>query len=238
MSPLGAILLLWLAVSLSVYGYRIYRRVTQGPKDVREGRADPSGSPASASKSSPGTGAASRLIENPLPGSDAETAESDTTNLPPATAPSSSGTDADTPAPLDPSPPPTPSDPPTTIPPTPLRTESPRRGKRVPIAEAVAGIVMPCDLSPLLGDTTLLNPLDVAFFTTTFDADHVRGGLVAELVRLGFDVSPSSASRIVATRDSVEIVVTVHADPATVQEGGYPVFPTASPDSVVARFQS
>ncbi len=216
MSPIAAVLWLWLSVSLAVYGYRLYRRATQGSKQARQAQERGAGD-----RRGPGTdstGPASALIQNPIAGFD----------VPPSPVP---------PSPVPPSP--VPPAPPASIGASAPSTTpaSERRTARVPVAEAVQGIQLPCDLAPLLGDINRLDPFDVAFFTRTFDGDHVRDALAAELGRLGFGVTATTSHRLVASRADAELVVTVYPDPMAAVEGGRNLFPTAGDASVVARFQ-
>ncbi len=269
MSPLGAILLLWLAVSLTVYGYRLYRRVTQGPKTARDAwssadtgragylargdlaRGDLARGDLIPDNLTPDKlGPATRLIRNPVagfdPGPTSPTPPAGDIS-PPAAPPVAPAVDPSAEVPISPqdappavaarSRPPATANPTSSLAPGDLPAHE-RRVARVPVAEAVAGIRMPCDLAPLLGDAVRVDPFDVAFFTLTVDGDHVRDALAAELLRLGFGVATPSSHRIVASRTGAELVVTVFPDPDRATEGGRSLFPTAGTGSVVARFQS
>ncbi len=246
MSPLGAILWLWLLVSLSVYGYRLYRRFSRSS----EAAADAAVEPGTGDRARP-AGPATALIENPIAGFEQPPSASESTpgSLPTAMAPADppapvapvlpvSGADAVAPpapaAPAAPSwtPPPGGGDIPSAMP------ASERRAPRRPVSEVVEGIQLPCALVPLVGDATRLDPFDIAFSTTASDEQTVRGAMAGELVRLGYQVTPSSAHRLNASRADAELAVTVYGDPAKAVEAGRTLYPTAMPGSVVVRMQT
>jgi hypothetical protein len=185
-------MVLWVAVafSLSVYAYRIWRRMTQGPKGAR---AEGAGAPAT-------PGAAVEPQMSPAAPASSPTA--------PASPPPMI---ADTPAP---------------------------RAARVPVAELVGGIQMPCDLAPLLADGGPPDPFEVTFATTSADADRVGAALDHELQRLGFDVARLSNTKTVATKDARELTVTVVPDAADATEGKRRRYPTAPPGSVAVELRT
>jgi hypothetical protein len=181
------------AFSLSVYAYRIWRRMTQGPKAARAESARAPVTPDSA-------------VEPRLS----------------AAAPASS--------PIAPTAPATP-------PPMTAGTPAPRPA-RVPVAELVSGIQMPCELAPLLADGGLPDPFEVTFVTTSADADQVGAALDHELQRLGFEVTRLSNTKTVATKDARELTVTVVPNAADAAEGKRRRYPTAPPGSVAVELRT
>ena len=67
------------------------------------------------------------------------------------------------------------------------------------LADALAGIAMPCDLAPLMGSGPL-DPRRASFFTTGHAATTVGSALADELERLGFTISPDDERSIRAER--------------------------------------
>ncbi len=67
------------------------------------------------------------------------------------------------------------------------------------VAEAVQGITMPSGLAPLMG-AGLLDPREVAFFTTGHAAGDVGAALADEFERLGFHIRPIDDRTIHAER--------------------------------------
>jgi hypothetical protein len=233
---LVAVFWIWLLVALGVYAYRIYRRITGGPRRERE----QSGVEPSAAVPSPPPAA-------PAP--------------PPVTtdpvAPTAPPTTPVSPPPEPPAPAPTTGTPPPTAAPgapavAPGRAAGPgeaedddgRRGLfasqgprppggvgdrpapgRATVAEAVTGIALPCELAPLVGGEARLDPYRVVFSTHRADAATVGAGLGDELERLGYTVRSTSDHEAVAVRDEVSLTVSIL--PATDD------FPTAPPGSVV-----
>jgi hypothetical protein len=82
---------------------------------------------------------------------------------------------------------------------------------RRPVADAVAGIAMPCGLVPMVVGTDV-DPHHVAFSTSDHDAGTVGAALADELERLGFTVRSLTDTEAVATRAGDEVRVTVHPD--------------------------
>ncbi len=99
---------------------------------------------------------------------------------------------------------------------------------RPTVAEAVRGITMPCGLSPVVdGTVSIPNPFRVAFLTTTATAAEVGTGIADELERLGFSLSTSTATELLARRDAVEMRVVLYPSPAAAKRGLDPIFPVA-----------
>jgi hypothetical protein len=103
-----------------------------------------------------------------------------------------------------------------------------------PVADAVAGIVMPCGLVPLVTGTTV-DPRHVVFATSEHDAGTVGAALADELERLGFTVRSLTDTEAVAVKPEAEVRVTVHPRAGEAEHDGAPRFPTASPASVVVE---
>jgi hypothetical protein len=96
---------------------------------------------------------------------------------------------------------------------------------RPTVAEAVAGIALPCELVPLVGGEARLDPYRVVFSTDRADAAAVGAGLADELERLGYSLRSISDSEAVAVRADLSVAVAVVTDLAA--------FPTAPPGGVV-----
>jgi hypothetical protein len=82
---------------------------------------------------------------------------------------------------------------------------------RRPVADAVAGITMPCGLVPMVVGTDV-DPHHVVFSTSDHDAGTVGAALADELERLGFTVRSLTDTEALATRAGDEVRVTVHPD--------------------------
>jgi hypothetical protein len=89
----------------------------------------------------------------------------------------------------------------------------------------VAGIALPCELAPLVGGETRLDPYRVVFFTDRADAATVGAGLGDELERLGYAIRSTSDHEAVAVRDDASLTISI----VTASDD----FPTAPPGSVV-----
>lgn len=217
---------LWLLTSLSVYGYRIYRRLTRG-KQPPEPASTPSVAPAPAAparssptlppllSSAPTTDTIGDRAASPAGPADATRP---TTPTPPAP-----------PAPTDPA---TPAGPPTEQSGlfTPSAGAQPPAdhlagGPALSVAEAVSGIQMPCGLAPLVGSSLSLDPRRVVFSTAEATPEAVSTALAAELERLGFAIRSVAHDHAVATKPGAQVTVTIHTDLSA--------FPTAPPGSVV-----
>lgn len=201
---------LWLLVALGVYGYRIYRRITQGPKAEREARAraaatgEPSAVP-------PPRRAFGRTEPPPLPDGPVEP------RLPrslqgvapegvpevPATAPDGGAPAA--PTPLEPTAP------------------APAAPSAAPtLAEALSGIQMPDGLLPVI-EASLPDVAEgrlARFSATGATVAQVAEAMAAELRRLGYavdgldTVTPARAG-LSARRDDLAVAATVELDDAT-----------------------
>jgi hypothetical protein len=195
-NALAVLLWLWLAVSLSVYGYRLWRRVRGGRKPVA------------------GTGDRQVADASRVSSSTEEPRRSSSGSTEPATPPPLVTSPGSAPIPGRAG----------------LFAEQARppldRPARVPVAEALAGIEMPCGLAPLMSDPDGLSPFRALFVTSGVPPHVVGVGLADQLEALGYTLNTVAENQAVAVRDGSEVTVTVHTDVAR--------FPTAPPGSVVA----
>jgi hypothetical protein len=107
-----------------------------------------------------------------------------------------------------------------------------------PISELVAGISMPCDLSPLVDESNAIDPQRVVFITSGTTPAKVGAGVADELERLGFTLRTDGDTELVATRDGDRLLVTLHPDPVADRVDGERLFPTATRGSVVVVFHT
>ncbi|HVN50289.1 MAG TPA: hypothetical protein VMT43_02590, partial [Acidimicrobiales bacterium] len=104
---------------------------------------------------------------------------------------------------------------------------------RATVAEAVRGIEMPCGLSPVIdGAQSIPNPFRAAFLTSTADPASVGAGLADELERLGFTLSTTTPTELLARRATIELRVVLYPNPATAKRGLERIFPAAAAGSV------
>jgi len=107
------------------------------------------------------------------------------------------------------------------------------RAGRATVAEAVRGIEMPSGLSPVIdGSQSIPNPFRAAFLTSEADASTVGAALADELERLGFTLSTSTPTELLARRDAVELRVVLYVKPEAAKRGLDRIFPAAPPGSV------
>ncbi|WP_208027802.1 hypothetical protein [Rhabdothermincola sediminis] len=221
---------LWLLTSLTVYAYRIFRRLTGG-KPAAERPATPVATPAPGAPLEPGSTLPPLISSSPVTDDRAAGPEPGGGKLVP-------------PAPAAPGPGPAASSPepgtagvlgraPSTgrsglfAPSTDATVDEPAAatGASITVAEAVRGIQMPCDLAPLVGSSPAVDPHRVVFSTTTATAERVGGALADELERLGFSLRSVADNQAVATKPGAAVTVTIHTDLSA--------FPTAPAGSVV-----
>lgn len=203
---------LWVATSLAIYGYRVYRRITRGPKGDREAANQPSQVAPSPRVTTP--------PPTVLPPADTVVAPDLVTPRPPDTARSglfASAALSDDAA-------------------TPTRVW--RAEARPTVAELVQGIVMPCGLSPVVTTDRPMDPYRVAFSTDTAAAETVGAAVGDELERLGFALTSTAANRLMATKDGEQLTVTLHTDAASLTTGDTRAYPTIPAGSVLVEFQS
>jgi len=192
----------WLAISLSIYGYRLWRRLSQRNDDPGSSSSAATDG-TSASRGAPAMPPSPAGTPAPLAGPPRSPTDSPATPTLAAATPGRAGLFADRGA----------------------STEN-KRVTRVPIADALAGIEMPCGLAPLVGDGDVMSTFRAVFATNEASAEEVGAGLADQLEALGFQLSTISDHEATATRDSIEVSVSVLTD--------LTAFPTARPGSVVA----
>lgn len=250
----------WLAVSLFIYGRRIYRRVsgekstppdaplpsagTPGARSTRAAPTSPTAAPRvpHVPRSTPGTPAVPPPFADDIPiappAFDANgTPHMDATHFPiePAVAAALAEEGRlSTPGvegPTDP---------------TPdagrsglfAKATDPAPGG-VALTTLMAGIALPCDLAPLVSlDDAHLTDVQARFVTGGHDPAEVGREVGDELERLGFTLASLSANEVLATRDDGRLTVTIHTNPQTIEVDGRRLFPTTSGDDVVVEFVS
>lgn len=109
---------------------------------------------------------------------------------------------------------------------------------RPTVADALSGIAMPCDLTPVVDTGRRLDPYRVAFTTDTSPAAEVGAAVGDELERLGFALASTASNQLAATKDGTRVTVTIHTDPSTVMIAEAPAFPSARPGSLIVEFQT
>jgi hypothetical protein len=216
---LVALFWFWFAVAVLVYGYRLYRRVTQGPKSEREAKA------AAAEGRAVGLGqrVGKRDALPPLPDGpiEARLPSSLVGKAPPgaegalstAAASTTMGVGADTAdgsrstsVGAEPGPPPPPS--------------------RPTVVAALAGISLPCQLVPVVdvADDAVSEGYRVLFSTRSSTVRGVTAAMADELERLGYEVTDTAsgdegeARKLRARRAGMSVDVEVRAgdDPSSV----------------------
>jgi hypothetical protein len=206
---------LWLLVALAVYGYRIFRRVTQGPKATRDSTSaeGPTGDGGLRARlgMSPPPPLPDGPVEARLPESlrRAGSPPPDGVAVIPTGGPASS-TEVPTPA--------------TGVagaPGGPGAIDPPLR-RPTTLAEALAGIRMPADLLPLVStdEPGLVDGRRARFGATGTNVPTVAVALGEELRRLGYVVDGletlgSTRAGLTATRDEVTVSVSVTIDDDT-----------------------
>lgn len=102
------------------------------------------------------------------------------------------------------------------------------------LADALEGIHMPADLTPLVGDR--IDPRHTVFATTTMPRDEVYTALAAELERLDFALRPTGTESITATRTGVTIEVHLVTDPGATRADLDRVLSTVPGGAVFVEF--
>jgi hypothetical protein len=104
------------------------------------------------------------------------------------------------------------------------------------IASALDGIRLPCDLTPLLGET---NDLDrrAAFYTVGYPPEAVAPEIADELERLGMRFDTVSDNVAVAKRDDVQVRVAVRSVGPAINGVADDRYPAAPANSVVVEFE-
>lgn len=191
---------LWLLVALGVYGYRIVRRIGQGPKSQRQGRTA-GGAATPSDDTAPSRKAFGRTAPPPLPEGPLEP------RLPRSlegVTPAGEPLDSEGAAPDDR----------TAAEPAPLPPEA-----RPTLADALTGIRMPDGLLPVI-DPGLPGIADgrIAYFAATgTTVAEVTVALADELRRLGYavdglDTMTSDRSGLSGTRDGTTVSAAIDVD--------------------------
>jgi len=108
---------------------------------------------------------------------------------------------------------------------------------RSTVADALSGIVMPCGLTPVVDATVAVpNPFRVAFLTTEADGPTVGAAVGDELERLGFALTTSAATELLARKPGTELRVILYPMPSTARQGLDPLFPAAPSGSTGIEF--
>ncbi len=251
----------WLAVSLFIYGRRIYRRASGEKSSAAPGPSLPSagtpgarpthaaGTSSSATprvphvpRSTPGTPAVPPPFDDGIPiappAFDADgTPHMDATHFP--IEPSVAAALAEegrlsTPGVAAPTEPP---------PDAGRSGLFAKAGDAPPAAAALttlmANIALPCDLAPLVSlDDAHLADVQARFVTGGHDPAEVGREVGDELERLGFTLASLSDTQVLATRDDGRLTVTIHTKPHTIEVDGRRLFPTTGADDVVVEFVS
>lgn len=111
------------------------------------------------------------------------------------------------------------------------------RTDRVSVAAALTGVRLPDDLVPLVGDEGV-DPHHVLFHATETPAAQIGRHLGDELERLGYQIRSETDTVAVATKGAVELRVTLHPDAGLERVDGRARFPTAGPTSVVVELET
>ena len=111
--------------------------------------------------------------------------------------------------------------------------------RRLTVAEALRGITMPCGLSPVIdGSVSIPNPFRVAFLTTSADAATVGASVGDELEHLGYSLTTTTVTEVLARKPGVDLRVVLYPSPAKATRGLDPLFPAAPADSVGIEFST
>ena len=114
----------------------------------------------------------------------------------------------------------------------------PRRdAPRPTVVEAIRGIVMPCNLAPVVdGSVSIPNPFRVAFLTADADAVTVGAAIGDELQRLGFTLTTPAATELLARKPGVELRVMLYPTASAARRGLDLIFPAAPANAVGVEF--
>ena len=113
---------------------------------------------------------------------------------------------------------------------------APQHERSRSLAEALEGIAMPCDLSPLIGDGAA-NPREIAFFTNGFDPAVVGTALGDELERLGYALTPVDDSSIRADRGQDQIRARIMGGELTTADVMQELHPSAPAGAIVVELK-
>jgi hypothetical protein len=120
--------------------------------------------------------------------------------------------------------------------PTPSRERGVFGHPRATIANALDGIRLPCDLTPLMGTS---NDIDrrAAFYTVGYPAEAVAPEIADELERIGMEFNTVTDNVAFAKRDDVQVRVAVRSVGPAVNGIADDRYPAAPAHSVVVEFE-
>lgn len=102
------------------------------------------------------------------------------------------------------------------------------------IADAVAGLDWPCGLTPVIDlSSQHLADREVAFWTTDASPEEVGARLGDALESLGYSLSSTTDTRVVARRPGAELDVRLHPAAGKAERAGQPQFPSLPAQAVV-----
>jgi hypothetical protein len=101
------------------------------------------------------------------------------------------------------------------------------------VAEALAGISLPNDLTPLTTMAPRIGSGDRVAFWTKAPADVVGPAFADELERLGYSVSPLDERSLAASRGDDRLMVYIHPDGAAAEIDGQKAFGSVPEGAVV-----
>ncbi len=104
------------------------------------------------------------------------------------------------------------------------------------LAEALEGIVLPCDLAPLIGSGEF-DRRSLVLVTSGMPDEVVGTALADEMERLGYALEPLSERSILATNERASVEIAVCGDAETVDDAGTRRFPTAPPNAIVVELR-
>jgi hypothetical protein len=110
--------------------------------------------------------------------------------------------------------------------------------ERAPVSALLEGMVMPCDLVPLINVDVVPSPHHVVFVTTGHAPAEIGSSLGDELERLGFTLRSETDNEVVATRDGASLRVILHPDAATERVDGALRYPSIPGGSTAVEFRS
>lgn len=244
-STFVVVMWIWLAVSLGVYGYRLWRRITRGPKNARsvdhgsEARSGPnqpmlkSSDPRTDPDASEEAHVDTRRSESTSADSESPDSESTESETPLLSLPGTKGQLRSDDATIGQG----------LFGPIEAAVSSPGAATngptgRPPIAQALSGIEMPAGLTPLIGAGAPQGTFDTVFFSTSASAAELGVALGEELQRLGYSIRSISDTDGIADRDGTQLYLTLHPRASRAKLGTEPRFPSIPSDAVVVEFST
>lgn len=115
-------------------------------------------------------------------------------------------------------------------------TQVQTRPRVTSLGDALRGIRMPCDLTPLTG-TAADFERRAAFFSVRYPAETVAPQVADELERIGMTFTATSDNTAIAERDGARVQVTVRSVGAAVDGTTDLVYPTAPEHCVIVELE-